>query len=290
MRVLVCLSSLPRHFDVFVQSFQEKVLSQIPYTIDLVAHFPTEPDGEALKSIISLVDKHLVKVEADPTFTWELDYQVNLIGNQGIKGNLLQWHSMASCGRLKKQMEEKNGQPYDWVIWSRPDLFFFNELKFDFSKASYGLFVPPIDGHGGLNDRFCIGSSEVIDERLDILKYFLKVWYPSYHNDRKYLKRKGKIWARYSCWNPEMVFKQLLLDKGVSYHFLDFILGKIRRRAFDSGESQMCVSVPFFDVRRKSNSLNTMKKRLKSLSVQEYEDERTKLIDLAELQELLNDA
>ena len=289
MRILVCLSSLPRNFEYFVESFQNHVLNHIGHSVDIVGHFPEQPDKNALNELLSQVDNQLVKIEADPTFTWELSYNENLIGNQGIEGNLLQWHSMISCNELKKQLEEKVGQPYDWVIWSRPDICFFNDLFIDFNQSSEHIYLPPIDNHEGLYDRFCYGGSQVMDARMDILSYFLEEWYPNYHNDPKYLKRKGKIWARYSCWNPEMVFKQLLLDRGINYRYIDLVTGKFRQKHNQEGMLKTYVSLPFFDVKHDCQEVKLIHKKLKKVLVEKFEDERTALIDYTNLKELIGE-
>lgn len=285
MRVLVCLSSLPRHFDDFVNSFLAKVVRNAPFPMDLVGHFPVEPDKEALDQLVNMFENRLIKVAEDPAFTWQLDYKENLINNQEIKGNLLQWHSMACCRDLKQQLEEKLGIKYDWVIWSRPDIWFFNEMSLYFNiMESDLLHVPAVDGHGGLNDRFCMGSSEVMDKRMNILHYFLETWYPRYHQDRNYLKRKGKIWSPYYCWNPEMVLKQLLVDEKISFQFLDLVIGKIRARAIHTAELVKFVSIPFFDSGERLPTVKRIQKALKQVTIQEFEEERTDLMEMQELQ------
>jgi hypothetical protein len=288
MRVLVCLSSLPRHFGDFVKSFEDKVLKHIPYPVDLVGHFPETPDSQPLERLLAQVENRLIKVENDPKFSWQLGYDENLIGNQGIEGNLLQWHSLLGCNELKKQLENQLSLTYDWVIWSRPDIYFFNDLRIDFNLDASKLYVLPVDGHSGLNDRFCYGSSDVLDTRMNIFNYFLDVWYPDYHNNLNYLKKKGKIWNRYYCWNPEMVLKQLMIDKDIAYRFTDLVIGKIRLKKNEQEKPVKYVSAPLFDSKSKSPIIKDLQEKLKKVPILEVEDERTKLIEYEVLSKVLN--
>ena len=150
----------------------------------------------------------------------------------GIEGNLLQWKSMKSCASLLKSTQESNGYDYEWVIWSRPDLYFFNNLDNINALNNKFLYLPAHDNHlKGLNDRFCMGSFADVYNRMHIYDYFVHKWYPKYNNNKKYLI-KNKSTKKY-CWNPELVLKHFLQKElKIKTKKLNLCFGKIRHKFY----------------------------------------------------------
>ena len=54
---------------------------------------------------------------------------------------------------MKQEIESKAGEKYDWVIWMRPDLHFFNSLENLNNLDASTLYSPAHDNHlGGIMD------------------------------------------------------------------------------------------------------------------------------------------
>ena len=116
----------------------------------------------------------------------------------GMHGNLYQWLSMKRCLSLICELEKEAGH-FDWIIWARPDLFYFSTLEYLSRLPLDALYFPTHDNWGGLNDRFCMGSAQMVKQRLGIFDYFVEKWYPQFH-------------AR-GIWNPEMVLHDFVSEE-----------------------------------------------------------------------------
>jgi len=175
VRVLICFSSLVRGFRVAFESFRRRILDVLPSRPDIVGHFPPSAEQSDLALLEQAAARSLIRIEADPELSWELTLRRNLEPAQrhGIKGNLLQWHSMKQCRELKREMEGRRGARYDLVLWSRPDLYFFNRLDPIDELDPAAIYFPSHDAWHGYHDRFCFGNSEIMDRRMGIYDYFL---------------------------------------------------------------------------------------------------------------------
>jgi hypothetical protein len=124
-------------------------------------------------------------------------------------------------------MEVEAKEKYDWVIWLRPDLYFFNSLENLNNLKTPALYIPAHDNHlGGFMDRFAMGDSSSMDSRLDILNYFAKEWYPKHHSDesKTFKAPDGSL-----QWNPELVLKGLVAEKlKTPARKLNLCIGKTR--------------------------------------------------------------
>ena len=242
--VALCLSSLLRYMDLSAESIIRNVIHTLPEKPDLFGHFPSQSKTDFNLKYLKLIEEEcnqsFVTFEDDEINEEYLNYSVNLNSFQrhGVRGNLLQWVSMKKCLQMKIDEEEARGQKYKCVIWTRPDLYYFNSLENINNLNGYQLYIPAHDNHlCGLFDRFSLGTSEVMDARMNIFDYFTQVWYPKYHKDetKLFLNKRKK---RYQ-WNPEIVLKELIhgelvLEPGK----LNLCSGKIRDGGF--------VKVPFW--------------------------------------------
>ena len=94
----------------------------------------------------------------------------------GHKGNSL---SMKKCALLAENVQASNEVKQDWVIWSRPDIFFFNFLENILEIDNKFLYFPSHDNHLlGLYDRFCMGPR--IQFTMLIFDYFSQTWYENF--------------------------------------------------------------------------------------------------------------
>lgn len=283
-RALLCLSSLPRHLEVGLDSLNKHVLQHVNWPMDVAAHFPEPPHQAAVELIESFADHYEICVETDPKVILPDAYSENLMDNQQMRGNLLQWLSMKRCASMKEAFEEKYG-PYQLVIWSRPDLYFLQD--FCIPEEVQGLGFSYMDGHNGVNDRFCYGDSKSMSLRMKIYDYFVSEWYDKYHKDKKHLKKKRLGWFKYAYrWNPEMVLKDMLLDYHIPYRTEKFLFGKLRKHSpcpICGKETCFFVSVPQSDNERIHPDLKDINFEFGNPSPVKVHGERTFLYHLNEV-------
>jgi len=237
-KIAFCTSSLLRDLDVSTYSIIGRVLQTLPCKPDFIGHFPTQSKNKInetnLEKIKHFCDAFYVKFEKDPEIEEEYkDMTLNMsIQRHGAIGNLYQWLSMKSCAQMLEKIEKKNGVRYDWVIWSRPDLHFFNSLENILNLDNKFMYFPAHDNHlHGLYDRFCMGNSDHMIERMHIYDYFTKKWYNETHDNKKLL-----TWNPYRkahVWNPELCLKHYI-NKELKFKNkkLNICSGKIRERFF----------------------------------------------------------
>jgi len=233
-KIALCLSSLIRFFDIAHESIIENIIKSLPCKPDLFGHFPLQSQSkeniEYLKKIESYCLNSFIKFEEDELNEKYLNFNKNMNGHQrnGVKGNLLQWVSMKEVRDLKIKNEEFFNEDYEWVIWARPDLYYFNSLDNIFSLKDADIFFPAHDNHFcGIFDRFCIGRSKIMDKRMDIFNYFVEKWYPLFKNDESHLYYN--LNAKKYQWNPELVLKDYLNDElKIKHKKLNLCSGKIR--------------------------------------------------------------
>ena len=226
-RVLVCVSSLLRHFEHTLPSIRRHLLDRIELPLDVAGHFPQSERGQGAEQLGEHAGDCRLRYEADPEFAPELlAMQEGLGADQprGILGNLLQWNSLLQCARLKAEMETKHGQ-YDWVVWLRPDVYFLSPIESLGNLPRGGLYFPIHDGFWGLNDRFCFGDSTAMDRRMRIFEYFTEHWYSGRHECR-HVRRKpdGTLF-----WNPEIVLRSLVDDGELAPLRTQTVFGLLRK-------------------------------------------------------------
>jgi hypothetical protein len=237
-KIAICSSSLLRDYDVSATSLIERVIKTLPVKPDFIGHFPTQSKNRkninTLNKIKDHCDKFVVKFDPDPPLdeTHLAMTEGMTVQRHGIEGNLLQWTSMRSCAELLAETERKNGYKYDWVIWTRPDIYFYNSLENILNLDSKNFYVPAHDNHlQGLYDRFCLGSSDQMQERMHIYEYFTQKWYKECHNNKRKL-----TWNPYRekhTWNPELCLNRYLYKElKFKVKKLNICSGKIRHRFF----------------------------------------------------------
>lgn len=237
-RTLICMSSLLRYFDVSISSFIDRVVKKLPHKPDFIGHFPSQSETCDNLKVIDQLSKYVnvrdIKFEDDPpkdSFnSAKFVGNINPFQRHGIVGNFFQWNSMKKCSLLKDNLEKNEGN-YDVVIWSRPDLFFYNDIE-DLTKLEDRFWLPGHDNHlCGLNDRFCLGNSKEMKIRLNILNYFVNEWYPHHSNDETMLfkGKNGTHKGRSPQWNPEIVFRTYVRNKWtLQTGKLSLCFGKLR--------------------------------------------------------------
>ena len=237
-KIAFCTSSLLRELDVSSVSWIHRILKTLPCKPDFIGHFPkqskTRKNLKILEGLKEHFDKFVCTFEEDPIIDDSyLEMNENMSAQRnGHKGNLYQWISMKKCAVLAESTQAENGVKYDWVIWSRPDIFFLNSLENILSLDNNYLYFPSHDNHLlGLYDRFCMGSPDHMFKRMLIFDYFIKTWYKKFHNDESKL-----TWSPYRekyLWNPEVVLRDYIRDElKIPEKKLNLCSGKLRERFF----------------------------------------------------------
>lgn len=237
-KIAVCSSSLLRDFDVSTYSLIPRVLKTLPCKPDFIGHFPIQSKNKKNRDTLSFIKPFFknfyFKFEKDPPLDeshTEMTQNMS-IQRHGAIGNLYQWLSMKSCAQMIEGVEKKHGFRYDWVIWTRPDLHFFNSLENILNLDNKFMYFPAHDNHlHGLYDRFCMGNSDNMMERMHIYDYFTKKWYNETHNNKRLL-----TWNKYRkahVWNPELCLKHYI-NKELKFKSkkLNICSGKLRERFF----------------------------------------------------------
>jgi len=74
------------------------------------------------------------------------------------------FYKIWACNELRKQYERDHNIQYDLIIRTRPDLQFLSLLNTqELLDSKKYLYVPEIEGYGGINDQFAFGSGHLID-------------------------------------------------------------------------------------------------------------------------------
>lgn len=240
-KIAICSSSLLRDFDVSSCSFLHRIIKTLPNKPDYIGHFPTQSktrkNNAILETIKSYCNQFHIKFEKDPPIEdSHLEMTTNMCPTcaqrNGIKGNMYQWISMKRCSELLADVEKANGYNYDWVIWLRPDMYFFNSLENILNLDNKYFYTPAHDNHlHGMHDRFCLSNSRNMQERMHIHDYFTKDWYNKCSEDESKL-----TWNPYRelyVWNPELCLRQYIRDElRLKVRKLNLCSGKIRHRFF----------------------------------------------------------
>lgn len=220
MRILFATSSIPRHYSLSIKSLQKYVFSRLP-DFDIVAHFSLKGDinKEQISEAYYALNRNcqITFCEDPPLPDRWLEMNSNIDPSSltsGVGGILYQWLSLKNCLQMINQIEQQRGV-YDWIIWSRPDLFYYTHIEDLIKLPCDALYFPAHDNWSGFNDRFCFGPSDLMKARMQVLDYFVKEWYPTYSSN--------------TVWNPERVLLDLLTkNKSIKFRRSRISFGKIR--------------------------------------------------------------
>ncbi|MCA9246608.1 MAG: hypothetical protein KDA42_05815 [Planctomycetales bacterium] len=241
-RILVCFSSLLRHFEHTWPTIRRHVIEPLPTLFDVAGHFPASERGRGAERLAEMAGDCRLRFEGDPEFPAEwlsMEEGIDPEQPRGVFGNLLQWNSLARCADLKREMEADHGV-YDWVVWMRPDLYFFSPIE-DLAAASRdAIYFPIHDAYWGLNDRFCFGESQAMELRMRILDFFVNRWYGRRSKCRHVRRREnGSMF-----WNPEVVLRSLIDDHEIGLRRTESVSGLVRASQENQQAPTLYVSQP----------------------------------------------
>ena len=229
-RIALCSSSLLRNLNLTYEGIIEKIIKTLPEPPDFFGYFSDKCQTEENEKYLNKIKEHCnsmyVSFEKDTTneALFNLDENLNQFQRNGTRGNILQWQSMKNVKELKCDAEKHHDMEYECVIWTRPDLYFFNSLDNVLNLRSCEIYNVAHDNHlHGICDRFSLGSSKVMDLRMTIIDFF-EDWY--FNHDAKdlfYSKQHKKF-----MWNPEIVYREYLKHLQLNHGKLNLCFGKAR--------------------------------------------------------------
>ena len=82
---------------------------------------------------------------------------------------LQQLHGWKQVNQMRKEKERVNNFNYDFIVRCRMDLVFVTLPTTLQTLERNTLYIPNFQHWGGLNDRFCVGSPQVIDDYMNII-------------------------------------------------------------------------------------------------------------------------
>ena len=93
--------------------------------------------------------------------------------HSGKQAYLQQLNGLKQVNLMRKQYEKQHNIKYDFVVRCRMDVKYTTSLpELEYQKDR--LYIPDFHHHGGINDRFCIGSPELIDNYMNALDVYHK--------------------------------------------------------------------------------------------------------------------
>jgi hypothetical protein len=214
MKIAVCMSSVIRHFEPCWKSFVDLVIDRLDAQPDFYGHFvalSTSAATIAATDTIKLIEPHVASMEvtfqSDPPIPadWLAKTKRMVSQRHGIRGNLLQWNSM------RQVMSMVQGR-YDVILWTRPDLLFLKPIERPLPQG--GLYLPNHCNWRGLHDRFAYGPPELMQVRCGEIADYFHHWYATK--------------ARPPRWNPEVVLRDLLEDRGIVVRRTQVVTARVR--------------------------------------------------------------
>ena len=163
VKTAICFSGQPRSMQYTHQNLR-KVFDDYFEDYDIFAHIPVcSTDNQVLEYF----PKAIVKIVPDQ----HID-ESKILGSRfktGPQRYLQQINGMKQVNLLRKQKEQADNFKYDFVIRCRMDVKFTTSLPRLNTLSNERIYIPDFHHFGGINDRFCIGSSDLIDNYMNII-------------------------------------------------------------------------------------------------------------------------
>jgi len=165
-RVAVCVSGEPRSLNYTHESIL-KFLKNHFENFDIFAYIPKCPTDY-------YVEKYLPEAKVEIREDEYIDDTKIPDGwkfKTGKQRYLQQINGWKESNRMRKEYEESNGFKYDWVIRSRIDVEYVHNFP-DGEYTDNFLYIPNFHHFNGINDRFAMGSAELMNKYLDIIDIY----------------------------------------------------------------------------------------------------------------------
>lgn len=210
MKIALCLSGFVRSFFSCYKSLDKYLLSV--YDVDVFVTTGLYTDNKAVKDSEFDSIRNLL---CPKSFTIE-DHFNKPISNNILNRNIeparksknvcSMLYNIEQCNRLKSAYEKQHNFIYDYVIRSRMDLEFLEQLQIPNSSNNY-ISIPKWGGDFyGLNDQFAYGPSKLMD-----------IYSGLYSNIETTLESDNRLYLK-----PELLLKQYLKNKNCAINRFDF--------------------------------------------------------------------
>ena len=155
--------------DCFNNHYENFILKNPEYKVDIFAHLWLEPDDKKIDRINKLLDPVSIVFEDQVDFTNKFIYK------DADKGWFLNMASMfygiEAANGIRKKYEELNNIEYDYVIRIRTDMIFTNDSikNIDYYEKEYLHLkeYTPFDSYS-INDYFAIGKPEIMNKYCNV--------------------------------------------------------------------------------------------------------------------------
>lgn len=194
MKIALCFSGQPRTFEECFSYVKENLIESNPqHEFDLIASFnsdselswASEYDFKALEVIDFNKDINL------PNLTYQ-DNKYTINYPPRAKVTFYQLFGIKQVNELRKSYELKNNIQYDYIVRMRPDFKFLTEVDLS-NLTSDKIYIPVEHDHFGYNDRFAIGSRNLMDVYMSRLDFWMEQ-HPEIINYTTHVETNLKIW------------------------------------------------------------------------------------------------
>jgi hypothetical protein len=191
MRIALCFSGQPRTFEECFPYIEDNLIKANPqFEFDMIGYFNSDKSIEFLekypfKSLVIEPDKPL------PNLSYQ-DNKYTINYPPRSKAVYFQLYAIQKVNNLRKLHEQENGFEYDYIVRIRPDFKYLTEVNLDFIKNDI-IYLPIENDHFGYNDRFAIGSREVMEVYMNRFDFWMKQ-HPEIINYTTHIETNLKIW------------------------------------------------------------------------------------------------
>jgi len=170
MKVAICFSGEPRSLNYTHENIRQ-FLDDSFENYDIFGFIPFCGTSGQLKeyfpeSIIEMeMDKHIDDSKIPDANRFPV--------HSGKQAYLQQINGWKMANLMRKKKEKEDNFSYDYVVRCRMDVKYTTKMpNLDLKKGK--LYIPDFHHHTGINDRFCIGSGEIIDNYMNIIDLYHK--------------------------------------------------------------------------------------------------------------------
>jgi hypothetical protein len=236
MKLAICLSGMPRHFeecfesikeniidlydtDIFIDVWDDKILDDINHTNPQSGVRPIK-NHKNINLIYDLYKPKIYKIEnydenRRETFI-NLIPQFNKIDIRSSRF-YSSYYKIFSCKDLKASYEKIHNFKYDICMRIRLDCFILNKFIIPNTIKDNEVFMPFFANQGGVNDQIWYANSETYDKICDL--------YYNIHHLSQYLNNSPEnilnIYLRLMNINVELVGENY--NNFIIYKYIDFI-------------------------------------------------------------------
>ena len=185
------LTSYDKHYDNIIKNLVPKGAQ-----VDFYAGLSKEPiNDELVGGFKKLYKPKTIKKSSQPLLKINWDKVKSNKEMELIKKNVMfMWRNRDTLRRVVKKFKP---QQYDWIISTRPDVYYSNKLNYSQLDPN-SINIPQGADYNGYQDKIAIGKKEIMLKYLNL-----------YNNMEKYLEEDKK------AINPEPLLKYHLKKQNV---------------------------------------------------------------------------